>query len=120
MKRFTVILFCLFLLSCKKEVPEPDVVKMDIYASHIKHTNYNEPNVLYWYVRKANKGGYFYISTTKDVKDFSDYNFNHSENLPNDIQGKSPVKEVVVWINQLNGDLLFDITGKTDYPNTEE
>jgi len=120
MKRFAVIIFCLFLFSCKKEVPAPDVVKMEIYTSHIKHTNYNEPNVLYWYVRKANKGGYFYIYTTKDVKDFSDYNFNHSENLPNDIQGNSPVGEVVVWINQLNGDLLFDITGKTDYPNTEE
>lgn len=120
MKRFTVILFCLFLFSCKKEVPAPDVIKMDIYTSHIKHTNYNEPDVLYWYVKQANKGGYFYIFTTKDVKDFSDYKFSYSENLPKDIQGKSPIREIVVWINQLNGDLLFDITGKTTPANTEE
>jgi len=120
MKRFTVILFCLFLFSCKKEVPAPDVIKMDIYTSHIKHTNYNEPNVLYWYVKKANKGGYFYIFTTKNVEDFRGYKFNYSENLPNDIQGKSPVRAIVVWINQLNGDLFYDITGKTAPPNTEE
>lgn len=120
MRRITVILFCLSLISCKKEIPLPDVIKMDVYNSIIKHANHNEPNVLNWYVRKASKGGYFYTFTTKDVKDFSDYSFYYSENLPKDIKGKLPVKEIVVWINQLNGDLLFDIIGKTVYPIVEQ
>lgn len=115
MKNFIIIaLLCLLFTACKKDIPEPDVIRMDVYSTKIKHTNYNEPDILYWFIRKANKGGYFYIATTRDVKNFSDYKFNYAIEIPDDLKGKSKINEVVVWINQLNGDMLFDITGKTD------
>lgn len=119
-KLLIMILSCSFFIACKKDVPLPDVIRMDIYSSHIKHTNYNEPDTLYWYVWEANKGGYFYIATTRDVNDFSDYNFSYSKELPQDIRGKSRIKEIVAWINQLNGDMLSDITSKSaSSPNVD-
>ncbi|KQS35745.1 hypothetical protein [Pedobacter sp. Leaf194] len=111
-----IITLFLCITSCKKEIPEPDVVKMDVYSTKIKHTNYNEPDMLNWYIKAATKGGYFYMSTTKDVTNFRDYDFSYSTQLPKELTGKTPYKGVVVWINQLNGDLLFDITGKTVAP----
>ncbi|MCZ4222467.1 hypothetical protein [Pedobacter rhodius] len=119
-KYIIIILLCAFFTACKKDVPLPDVVRMDIYSSHIKHTNYNEPDTLFWYVWEANKGGYFYIATTSDVKNFSDYSFTYSKDLPKDIRGKLRIKEIVVWINQLNGDILSDITNKSaSSPNVD-
>jgi|GEM_PF-1427657 len=108
-----ISILCLFFVACKKEIPEPDVIKMDVYATKIKHTNQNEPDILYWYVKNANKGGFFYIANTRDIKNFTGYKFNYSREIPKDLIGKAPVKQIVVWINQLNGDLFFDITGKT-------
>ncbi|WP_316829928.1 hypothetical protein [Pedobacter aquatilis] len=115
-----IILLCSFCCACKKNIPEPDVIKMDVYATKINHTNHNEPDILYWYVRVANKGGYFYINSTRDISNFKDYKFSYSKDIPKDLLSKSPVKQIVVWINQLNGDLLFDITGKTaSVPSTD-
>lgn len=111
---------CLFLFACKKDIPDPDVIKLQVYSTNIKHTNYNEPNVLYWYIRQATKGGYFYMTSTRDIKDFKPYKFTYSTQLPDDLRDKSPIKDIVVWINQLSGDMFFDITGKNSPTNLEE
>ncbi|MFC3562992.1 hypothetical protein [Pedobacter jamesrossensis] len=115
-----IALLCLFFLSCKKDIPEPDVVRFKVYSTKIKYANNNEPDVLFWYVWKANKGGYFYITSTSTVENFSPYNFSYCKELPSDIKNKSPFKNIVVWINQLNGDLYFDIMGKNSGSNTAE
>lgn len=121
MKNYISIAFlCLFILACKKDIPEPDVIKLDVYATSIKYTNHNEPDVLYWYLRAATKGGYFYMTSTRDIKDFTPYKFSYSIELPDDLKGKSSIKTIVVWINQLNGDMFTDITGKNQTTNVEE
>ncbi|RYD79198.1 MAG: hypothetical protein EOP55_05355 [Sphingobacteriales bacterium] len=118
MKNFLLIIIAsLFFFSCKKEIPEPDVVKLQVYATKIKYTNYNEPHILYWYLRKANQGGYFFYTSTRDVTNFSDCTFSYSKDLPKDLTGKSAVKDIVVWINQLNGDIYLDITGRAPAMN---
>ncbi|GGI24555.1 hypothetical protein [Pedobacter mendelii] len=114
MKNFIIIsVLCLFFVACAKEIPEPDVVKLQVYSTKIKYANHNEPDILYWYLREANKGGYFYITSTTDIKNFSDYTFTYAAKMPEDLLGKSAIKDIVVFINQLNGDMFFDITGKT-------
>lgn len=101
-------MFILFQ-GCKKDIPEPDVVKIQVYNTTIKYTNYNEPNVLNWYVRSAEKGGYFFCYTTTNVTDFTDYIFQYSLTFPSALDGKRVVRDIVVKINQLNGDMYFDI-----------
>lgn len=113
MKNFCLLLILSFtLFSCKKEIPKPDVVRLLVYSTPIDKHNHNEPNTLYWYVKAAKKGGYFYMATSNDVKDFSEYTFTYALQLPPDISEKSAIKQVVVWVNQLNGEMFFDITGE--------
>ena len=100
------------LYSCKKDIPKPDVIKLQVFSTVIKLHNHNEPKTLYWYVRAANKGGYFYMANSADVKDFSDYTFTYVTQLPPDIANQSAIKQIVVWINQLNGDMFYDIMGE--------
>jgi len=110
----------ILLQGCKKDIPEPDVVKMQVYTTMIKYTNYNEPNILNWYVRSADIGGYFYLCTTTDVTDFTDYIFQYSLTLPEDLKGKTISRDIVVKIDQLNGDMYFDIMKrkKTSFSDT--
>ncbi|WP_231490947.1 hypothetical protein [Pedobacter sp. Leaf170] len=105
---FVIVLF----QGCKKDIPEPDVIKLQLYQTEIKFTNIGEPNILNWYVKVANKGGYYYLYNTKNITDFSDYSFEYSQGLPKDLVNKSPVRDIVVRINQLNGDMYFDIMGR--------
>ncbi|RZL30629.1 MAG: hypothetical protein EOO96_17750 [Pedobacter sp.] len=115
-----IAFFCLFFLACKKDIPAPDVIKLEVYSTKIKYTNHNEPDILYWYLRSATKGGYFYITSTRDIKDFTPYKFTYSTQLPNDLRNKPVIKTIVVWINQLNGDMFSDITGKNPTDNIQE
>ncbi|WP_316739441.1 hypothetical protein [Pedobacter aquatilis] len=117
MKAIVICFFMLILFqACKKEIPEPDVIKIQLYHTTIKYTNEGEPDILCWYVRSANKGGYFYVNTTRNITDFSDYKFKYSLSLPNDLTNKSPVRDLIVRINQLNGDMYFDIMGREKQP----
>ncbi|GGI29167.1 hypothetical protein [Pedobacter mendelii] len=110
MKNF-IVLFALAitLFACKKSIPEPDVIRLNVYITEIEHTNENEPSFLYWYVRKAKSGGFYYVTSTKRTSDFTDYNFNHSLNMPTDLEGAFQLKDIVVSINNLKGKI------KTDY-----
>lgn len=103
--------FLIFILfqGCKKDIPEPDVVKIQVYNTKIKYANYNEPNILNWYVRSADKGGYFFCYSTSNVTDFTDYKFQYSLSFPTALKDKSVISEVIVKINQLNGDMYLDI-----------
>jgi len=101
-------MFVLFQ-GCKKDIPEPDVIKLQVYQTKIKYANSNEPAILNWYVRSADKGGYFYCSTINNVTDFTGYEFKYSLQLPSDLKGKSIIKDIVVEINQLNGEMYYDI-----------
>ncbi|MFC4210868.1 hypothetical protein ACFOWA_06735 [Pedobacter lithocola] len=110
MKNF-IVLFALAitLVACKKSIPEPDVIRLKVYITEIEHTNENEPSFLYWYVRKAKSGGLYYLSLTKNTVDFTDYNFNHSPNLPADLENAFQLDDIVVPIKNLSGKI------KTDY-----
>jgi len=114
----------ILLVGCKKDIPEPDVIKLQVYQTKIKYANYNEPAILNWYVRSAEKGGYFFCYTTSDITDFTDYIFQYSLTFPAALNGKGVVRDIVVKINQLNGDMYFDIMKreKAEFSNnsTEE
>ncbi|RNL53396.1 hypothetical protein [Pedobacter jejuensis] len=110
---FLIAILCVFCIACKKDIPEPDVVRLQVYSTKIKHTNYNEPDILFWYMRGASKGGYYYMTSTREISDFSDYTFTYSANVPSDLSGKTAIRDIVVQINQLNGEMYYDITGKS-------
>ncbi|MFC4211031.1 hypothetical protein ACFOWA_07560 [Pedobacter lithocola] len=113
MKNFLITILCIFCIACKKDIPDPDVVRLQVYSTKIKHTNYNEPDTLYWYMRSASRGGYYYMTSTRDISNFSEYDFTYTLNMPNDLNGKTPIKDIVVFINQLNGEMFTDITGRS-------
>lgn len=113
-------MLCLFLTACKKEIPEPDVIRLQVYNTKIKYTNHSEPDILNWYIRPANKGGYFYLATTSNLNDFTGLKFSYCPDLPDDLKGKAVVKDIVVWINQLNGDMFFDIMGRNATTTAEQ
>ena len=110
MKHFIVFFaLAITLFACKKSIPEPDVIKLNVYITEIEHTNENEPSFLYWYVRKAKSGGLYYVTSTKKTVDFTDYNFNHSLTMPKDLECAFQLDDIVVYIKTLSGKI------KTDY-----
>lgn len=103
------IILIITLSSCKKSIPAPDVLKLKVYSTKIKHTNHNEPEILYWYLRTGKSGKTYYLTSTQRLLDFSEYTFQHTMGLPSDLKNANEIGEIVVYIRYLNGEIASDI-----------
>jgi len=110
MRNFIALIALILSLSaCKKSVPAPDVLKFQVYASRIEHANYNEPRILYWYLREGKSGTYYYVTSTKRLSDFSEHNFQKSLVTPPDLKKAVRLDDIVVFIHHLKGNVAKDI-----------
>jgi len=104
-----LIALILSLSSCKKSIPAPDSIKFQVYATKIKHTNHNEPSILYWYLREGKSGTYYYVTSTKIISDFSQYSFQKAMETPPDLEKAVQLDDIVVYIHHLTGTVATDI-----------
>ncbi|KQR67596.1 hypothetical protein [Pedobacter sp. Leaf176] len=110
MRNFTaLIVIILSLSSCKKSIPEPDAIKFQVYATKIEHVNHNEPDILYWYLREGKSGAYYYVTSTKRLSDFSEYNFHKCTETPPDLKRAVRLDDIVVYLHHLTGIVAEDI-----------
>jgi len=110
MRKFVaLIVLIISLSSCKKDVPEPDAIKFQVYATKIKHANHNEPRILYWYLREGKSGTYYYFTSTKIISDFSEYSFQKSMKTPQDLDNAVRMDDIAVYIHHLTGTVATDI-----------
>ncbi|WP_316737455.1 hypothetical protein [Pedobacter aquatilis] len=99
----------LFTLSaCKKSIPPPNVIKLNVFTTKILNTNTNEPQTLYWYVRFMQTGGLYYCTSTNRLLDFKGYKFTFSIETPNDLKAGNQIEDIVVYIRNLEGDIVKD------------
>ncbi|RYD77270.1 MAG: hypothetical protein EOP55_09665 [Sphingobacteriales bacterium] len=109
MRRFIIFLvLSIALIACKKNIPEPDVIKFKVFATQISQVNNNEPEILFWYVREAKSGGLYYVTSTKRLVDFSDYSFNHIMEIPPDLKDAAQLQDILVFIKHLRGNITTD------------
>lgn len=109
MRNFIALIGLILSLSaCKKSVPAPDVLKFQVYATSIKHANYNEPQILYWYLREGKSGTYYYVTSTKRLSDFSEYSFQKCLETPPDLKKAVRLDDIVVYIHHLKGNVAND------------
>ncbi|RZL31090.1 MAG: hypothetical protein EOP00_35520 [Pedobacter sp.] len=109
MRKIIILLtLSIAFISCKKEIPEPDVIKFKVFATQISHINKDEPGILFWYVREAKSGGMYYVTSTKRLTDFSEHTFNHCLESPPDLRRAVQLQDIVVFIRNLRGNITTD------------
>ena len=110
MKKLIIgIILLLSFNACKKSVPPPDAIKLNVYTTKILNANTNEPETLYWYVRPIETGGlYYYTSTTQQLTDFRGFKFTFSVEPPNELKSANRISDIVVLISHLEGDVVKD------------
>lgn len=102
------IMLLLTFNACKKPIPAPDAIKLNVYTTKILNTNTNEPETLYWYVRFMESGGLYYYTSTQQLTDFRGFKFTFTTEPPNDLKTANRVNDIVVLISNLEGDVVKD------------
>ncbi|WP_231459762.1 hypothetical protein [Pedobacter sp. Leaf132] len=102
------LLLLITFTACKKSIPQPDVIKLNVFTTTTLNATTNQPEILYWYVRFVDSGGLYFTTSTQRLADFKGIKFTFSAETPSGLKTANRLEDIVVFINNLEGDIIKD------------